>query len=142
MQDYVVGFPILPDRTGLALIWKNRPAWQIGRLNGIGGKVEIAENPRKAMDREATEEAGLAGLDWQPVCILTGGTFRVFFFAAFDERAHEAQSLTDEPVEFFPVSALWGLPLVPNLRVIIPLALDRSGIRKPIDLIDEYPVAT
>lgn len=138
---YAVGFPILADRTGVALIWKKRPTWQKGRLNGIGGKLEPGETPAQAMDREAAEEAGLGGLPWQVVARLTGvrGDFEVSFFAAFDDRAHEARSLTDEAVEFFPTSMLWDLPLVPNLRVILPLALDRSGIRKPLDLIDEFP---
>lgn len=141
MIPYTVGFPILPDRTGLALIWKQRPDWQRGRLNGIGGRIENGETPLECMDREASEEAGLPGLRWELVASLAAARagFHVHFFAAYDDRAHSALTMTDELVEFFPTSSLWGLPLVPNLRVIVPLALDQSGIRRPVHLIDESP---
>ena len=38
---------------------KRRPAWQAGRWNGVGGKVEPGEDIHTAMHREAAEEIGV-----------------------------------------------------------------------------------
>ena len=38
MTKYVVGFMFSPDKQFVALIRKNRPEWQAGKLNGIAGK--------------------------------------------------------------------------------------------------------
>ena len=137
MKRYVVGFPILPCRTGLSLIQKNRPDWQAGKWNGIGGKVEFGEKILDAMDREADEEAGLGGLKWALVCNITDSVngYSVDFFAAFDLRAHGCRSRTDERVEFWPTRAVWELPMVSsNVLVALTLALDTSGILKPVNM--------
>lgn len=42
------------------LIRKNRPQWQAGKMNGVGGKVEPGETPQGAAPRELFEETGLA----------------------------------------------------------------------------------
>ena len=39
MTEYVVGFMLSIDGEDVALIRKERPAWQKGRLNGIGGHI-------------------------------------------------------------------------------------------------------
>jgi hypothetical protein len=41
-QDYVVGFLFRNNLSEVALIKKDRPAWQAGHLNGIGGKLRRA----------------------------------------------------------------------------------------------------
>jgi ADP-ribose pyrophosphatase YjhB (NUDIX family) len=41
------------------LIRKKRPNWQLGYLNGVGGKVEKGESCETAMIREIYEEAGV-----------------------------------------------------------------------------------
>ena len=57
-QLYVLGFAFTTDGR-VALIQKKRPAWQAGRLNGIGGKVEGTEHSAAAMVREFREETGV-----------------------------------------------------------------------------------
>jgi 8-oxo-dGTP diphosphatase len=47
MQTYACGFLFSLDRTRVLLIRKRRPAWQAGRLNGVGGKIEPGETPAK-----------------------------------------------------------------------------------------------
>jgi len=37
VKRYVLGFCFGPSLTTVVLIKKNRPAWQAGRLNGVGG---------------------------------------------------------------------------------------------------------
>ncbi len=63
MKNYVLGFVFSPDLSEVYLIRKNRPEWQAGFLNGIGGKVEEGEAEEQAMAREAWEESGYDG-EW------------------------------------------------------------------------------
>lgn len=137
MKTYVVGFPFNRDFRNIILILKNRPAWQAGSLNGIGGKIEDGENSINAMVRECLEETGLeieARL-WRAVCVLTDTqlAWRVHFFYCATDRIYAYQSKTDEEVSLFPVdTVLRDRRLMPNLRVFIPLARDNSGIVKPL----------
>jgi hypothetical protein len=68
MTKYVVGLAF-DDEGRVALIEKNRPAWQRGLLNGIGGKIEGDEMPVETMIREADRKLAsvpdneLPGLD-------------------------------------------------------------------------------
>lgn len=68
-MKYVCG--ILLSKGKFTLIKKNRPEWQKGKLNGIGGKIKSfrsndsestfnqEENPKVAMAREFEEETGV-----------------------------------------------------------------------------------
>ena len=72
MKKYCVGFAFTPDLTQVALIRKNRPEWQAGSLNGIGGKLEIGELGIDAQVREFAEETGVetkAG-DWDHIGVM------------------------------------------------------------------------
>jgi 8-oxo-dGTP pyrophosphatase MutT (NUDIX family) len=59
---YVVGFLFSEDESRVLLVWKNRPAWQDGKLNGVGGKIEAGETPLQAMEREFKEETYFGAL--------------------------------------------------------------------------------
>jgi 8-oxo-dGTP diphosphatase len=59
LKRYVVGFAFAEDLRTVLLIRKNRPSWQTGRWNGVGGKVEPGEDYLSAMVREFREETGL-----------------------------------------------------------------------------------
>ncbi len=56
------------DRNTVVLIQKNRPTWQTGLWNGIGGKCLPHERPDLAMVREFREETGAEtrSQDWSP----------------------------------------------------------------------------
>jgi 8-oxo-dGTP diphosphatase len=138
---YVCGFLFSEDRQRVLLIRKNRPTFHAGLFNGVGGKVEILEAPREAMEREFGEEADVEGLDWQPVSVLRGDSWTVHFFAAFSDMIHNARTLTEEPVQIFPVRDLQDIALVKNAQVMITLALDQSGIIKPVVMHDSIPQA-
>lgn len=65
----VLGFMFNEDRTQVALILKQRPDWQAGLLNGVGGHVEGKEGTVPAMCREFKEETGYYTScdDWEMV---------------------------------------------------------------------------
>lgn len=124
MTKYVVGFMFSNDRQFVVLIRKNRPEWQAGKLNGIGGKIEDGETPRGAMVREFFEETGVqtSEKDWNMKGRIEGREFRVFILYTFSNQVFDIQSVTDEKVH------LWCSDPVPddvisNLRSIIPALL-------------------
>lgn len=133
MTGYVLGFAFNAGHVphpSVALIRKKRPRWQAGHLNGIGGHIEPGEHPIQAMEREFGEETGLLVPEenWQPFCIMRGGDWSVHCFRAFDIPLWELKTMTDE--EVYPLVSADRLPkdVLPNLRWLIPLALDRDEI--------------
>lgn len=62
-KEYVVGFCFDEAFDNVLLIRKNRPDWQKGYLNGIGGKIEDFDEyqfqPTSAMIREFKEETAV-----------------------------------------------------------------------------------
>ena len=106
IQHYVLGFMFDPTRERILLIRKNRPRWQAGKLNGIGGKVEPGESPVSAMVREFTEETGLQTQpsEWSHFAVLEGQDFRVWCFQAASEQMIQARTLTDEEVVLMPAA--------------------------------------
>ena len=125
-QKYACGFAFNKARTKVALIEKQRPAWQAGLWNGIGGHVEDGESPLGAQRREFAEEAGLFVHAWHCFAELTscvGPPWRVLFYYASDVPLDELRTLTDERVHAWRVDDLYHLSVVPNLRWLIPLAL-------------------
>lgn len=126
MTNYVVGLLFNKELSEVCLIRKNRPGWQAGKLNGVGGHVEDGESPAAAMTREFYEEAGIAIADWVPFARLDGGIgdgdWSVYmFYAISDESPH---TKTDEPVGMYPVNFLGSLTVMPNLRYFVPMGLN------------------
>jgi 8-oxo-dGTP pyrophosphatase MutT (NUDIX family) len=134
MQEYVAGFAFSEDLQNVLLIQKNKPEWQAGLLNRIGGKIEPNEGPLAAMIREFEEETGLKTSKWQNTVILTGKVWQVYFFRTKAKDLSKAKSLTDERVIPIPVHEIWNLDVIPNLRWLIPMQLDK--LRFPIQIFD------
>jgi 8-oxo-dGTP diphosphatase len=122
MTEYVAGFMFDTGTYTVALIQKQRPAWQKGRWNAIGGHIEAGESPREAVAREFEEETGVKNSDWKRFAVLEGGDFKVHFFVVLDDAVCRVNTLTDEQVNYYPLDLL-PYPLVPNLRWLIELAL-------------------
>jgi 8-oxo-dGTP diphosphatase len=59
ITNYVVAFLFTHNVEKVWLIQKQKPEWQKGCLNGIGGKIEEDETPMQAVIRELKEESGL-----------------------------------------------------------------------------------
>jgi 8-oxo-dGTP pyrophosphatase MutT (NUDIX family) len=115
------------------LILKNRPAWQEGFWNGIGGKVEGSEEPYQAAIREFKEETGVEEFFWVHYATVYGkepdreGTYEVYYYRALDTRAlSNVRWLTDEVVAIHRVDSL-PEKLVEHVNWMLPLALNRKG---------------
>ena len=131
---YVMGFAFNERRTSVMLIEKRHAENPrlIGRLNGIGGKVEAGERDIDAMCREFKEETGLVTAEdsWRAYGELVtdyGATVVLFRFISDKVLSIEGKGPTDEPVMNYPVDRLvahYFTRIMPNLAYLIPLALD------------------
>lgn len=133
-MEWTVGF--LFDRLAnrVLLIKKNRPEWQAGKLNGVGGKVEPGETPAQAMRREFREEAGLDIANWDHFMTLTFEAGDVHFYRAFvwPELFNQATAQTDEQLVTAFIDPFQQSRAIPNLRWIIPLAVHSHDRYEPI----------
>jgi 8-oxo-dGTP diphosphatase len=126
---YVAGFLISDDAKHVALIQKQRPDWQRGRLNGIGGHIESDETPAEAMNREFFEETGANVTTWKPFCTLLGPTWRVEWFK--DVGSRKLKNMTDEHVSWVAVNKVLSgrANVIPNVRWLLLLALDKNNVK-------------
>jgi len=134
MIEYVIGY-LFDGKGNVALINKKRPSWQVGRINGIGGHIEIGETPEIAMVREFKEEAGCDGLDWRKFCVVKGNEYKLHLFSAHSFFA-DIESKTDEKVGWYQVNHL-PINILPNLTWMIPMANYRLPIMA--EVIHESP---
>lgn len=126
---YVLGFLFRENRTSLVLIRKEKPRWQAGLLNGIGGKIEGDESEYDAMVREFREETGVdtSKSGWRQFCEMSGDGFVVYCFKALDSDAWEkAASEETELVEKHHPDQLNQQDCISNLLWLVELALDEN----------------
>lgn len=144
MANYVLGFAFDLDGTSVALIHKSHPEWQAGRWNGIGGSVEVGEQPLAAMVREFEEETGIQTdpVQWRKVGIMRSapredgsrGGWLVHVYTMTEALRGRLVSRTEEHVGMFSVDPL-GLVVAPggvleNIPALIQLCRiqkDHSG---------------
>jgi len=129
--EYVVGFMFSERLQTVLLIRKTKPAWQAGKLNGVGGKIEAGELAIDAMIREFEEETGLRYRSWLP---FHRERFRsgavVHFFAAASLEIDKARSTTEEEVALVSVDRLPS-SVIYNLHYLVPMA--RTLLLESID---------
>lgn len=127
MIKYVCGFLFHPSLDTVALILKNKPAWQKGKFNGIGGKIEPGETPKEAMEREFKEEAGVV-IDkslWFPLCQVGDDTYTVDFLYAVSGAISEVKTMEEEKVITMAINDMHNWKLIDNLHWLIPLCIDK-----------------
>ena len=134
VQEYVCGFLFNTAGTRVALILKNRPEWQMGNYNGIGGHVEPGELPEDAIRREFKEETGVDVENWGLFYTGVYGHYkkqnaenpeaRVYFYKAFNDTIENVRTIEDEVVTVWNVDDAPRIGVIPNLKWLIPLALD------------------
>lgn len=132
-QEYVAGFLFDPTQEFVVLVRKNKPEWQKGLLNGVGGKIEVGESAHEAMQREFKEEATADIIDWtlfRTEVFTKGSGAVVHFFYATATKAqwHTVKSAEEEQLlicivrEARPGSKefIYNLPyLLPMARVLM-----------------------
>lgn len=129
MITYCLGFAFTDYDNFVVLIKKNKPAWQKGLLNGVGGRVEDGECCNVAMAREFEEETGVKTLecDWTRFTEMKFADVLVYCFAIRLPRHNQnVASPTDEYVALFSIYDVRNHPkVIPNLRWLVPMALHR-----------------
>lgn len=125
----VVGFMFNENETDVLLIVKNKPSWQFGKLNGIGGKVEAGETYGRAMCRKFQEETGIGWGDWNYVITMGGDDWEVQVFTAKSDAVFEFKQMEDEEVCLIPINDLDNYFHLSNLRWLIPMCLDANDNR-------------
>lgn len=111
------------------LIRKNRPAWQAGKWNGIGGKIEPGETPAQAMRREAREECGVDTDGWVEFCefrqVNQGTEYTVTCFLLCNSiLLDSAKQTTDEEIRWTVTQTLFP-DCMPNVKLLVTMALNR-----------------
>ena len=120
MDKMVVGFPFY-DFDFVYLIRKNKPEWQAGKLNGIGGHIEEGETALDAMIRECFEETGAYVTDWTHVCVMKGDDFYLDVFTTQLENDVKMESKTDENIVRCRIHRLCFEHTIPNTRFLVPM---------------------
>lgn len=132
MKRYVVGFMFDDEMRNVCMIRKNRPDWQAGLLNGVGGRIELFESSIEAMKREFREETGVCTIaeSWEHVCTLRFPYAEIEFFAAkstyFFSRA---ETKTDEEIVKVPLIHFCSYNHVENIPHLINLSIQRLSDR-------------
>lgn len=139
MQTYVLGFAFSQNGDSVVLIKKNKPEWQKGKFNGVGGKVENMEAPNVAMSREFKEETGVSITynslcdpiqlpdRWMRFAKLIGDNYEMHCYRCFTDKIYDAETVEEERVIKVTVDyALSKMALIPSLKVLLPMALDTN----------------
>lgn len=117
VKQYTLGFLFRGDK--VLLIQKNRPDWQKGKWNGVGGHIEHGETADYAMKREFKEEAD-ATPNWEWFCSMVFNKAVVHCFRSF--TVVDVKTMTDERLFWWEVNDL-PKNVIPNLNWLIPMAL-------------------
>lgn len=127
-STYVVGFMFDSRAKYVVLIRKEKPAWQQGLYNGVGGKIEASESGHEAMAREFEEETGLKTYEsnWRKYGKMTGVDWECELFYVVDDRLTNVHTTTAEQVSVVKVDDIMDgqIATISNLPWLISMAID------------------
>lgn len=138
MIEYSLGFLFNEEKTSVILIQKEKPQWQAGLLNGIGGKMEPVDEgdngdretaSLNGMVREFYEETGVTTKKWKwrPFAKMYGDDWVVYCFCQFDTEAWSSvRTLTSELIVPVRLAELSIHKTLSNIPWLIPMALDEN----------------
>ena len=112
----------------------------MGRLNGVGGKIEVNEESVDCIVREVLEETGVKTEkeSWTYFGEIKSDDWRVDLYTLiYLENSKDFFTATDEKVEWFRVDDLPN-NILKNLNWIIPLAMDRLNNKELKSCLVEY----
>lgn len=154
-KEYVLGFAFTVDKSKVVLIEKQKPDWQKGKFNGVGGKIDQwveetkstfrhIETSYEAMIREFKEETSVTVTNWQHFATMTfnndimGGGAKVHCFRAFTDLVKECITTEEEQIFLLPTINVLNtseIPIIKNLLILIPMALDKDFRFSELDII-------
>lgn len=146
-KRYVLGFMFDEKFERVALIRKNRPAWQAGKLNGVGGHIEMGEGIFQAVAREFKEETGYQTKldDWTYFAHMHGnnaeGHFTIDIFATVGPL-EELKDMTDERLALKQIRlvTIQDDEAVENIPWLVGLAHDVLKDGRPKFVEVRYPL--
>lgn len=125
MSEYVIILPIISGTKDILLVTKAKPEWQKGKLNLLGGKVELNETPTQAAIRELYEESGIEIFHAVKCGEIRSKPSLIHCFYADLGRVNITIKPRPEEIEQFNFynwdSVKYDHRLIPNLKIIIPL---------------------
>lgn len=136
-MKYVVGFAFWRNSV-LLLLKKKGPSYVVGKLNGVGGKIDGDETIIAAMVREFSEETGVDTWPsaWEHVATMYGNAnegndYELNILYNYlpditDFSAIKNPEATGEELSWIPLDKFEEYATVENLRWLIPLTLDRT----------------
>lgn len=127
IKQYVLIGIFSRDLQEVMLVLKDRPDWQKGRLNLVGGKIEENEISYDAAMREMHEETGL----YCNIVLngkIIGDDFEVFCYSGISDKKEISQGIGEtESVAWYSLpDILSDSRLIENLKTIIPAMLNNS----------------
>jgi len=110
----------------VALIRKDRPDWQAGLFNFIGGKVNDGEAPWDAAIRECLEEADLTvtGLEHRETFTAWPAKVKVHLYYGICQNPVLLPQLTSERPMWVPLQFVDNYPLICDIRSIVKVLGD------------------
>ncbi len=116
-------------------IWANK-------YNGVGGHVEAHEDVATSAKREIAEETGLTIPD-VALCgivnITTGENQGIIMFVYRAEATTRTTVASEEgALSWIPIAEIDNYPLVEDLKIIIPKALEPTRPQRPFSAIYTY----
>lgn len=128
-QDYVLGLAMSKDQSKIVLIKKTRPAWQAGKFNAIGGKIDAGEDSITAMCREFLEETGIETKvdEWHHFMNIVGKDGTVFCYRLFDDKILQARTMEDQEIVVADTDLNWlKQTAMSNIPWLIGIAVDEA----------------
>lgn len=142
MKNYVVGF--ITDGKRVLLIKKNRPDFQKGLYNGVGGLILENETPLDAIIRKTKSETGLEINDWIKLDTFpypeTETTLHLFQATVSKKFIKHYRTTTDEIVRLFKIEEL-PFNIFPDVSYICKRRLIKQKEQKALyqfSYLDEF----
>jgi 8-oxo-dGTP diphosphatase len=128
MKKYCLGFMFNEKETDVLLIEKQKPFWQKGKFNGLGGEIEGNETSNDAMSREFKEESGIDTNtdEWKYVIAMSRQDWRVDVFTCKSDNVFDFKTKTNESVNLIPLLELDKYDIIYNLHWLIQMCLERD----------------
>lgn len=126
IKEYVVTFLFTTNMDEVWMVEKQKPDWQKGCLNGIGGKIEKDELPVEAAIRELKEEAGVDKMNLWELGYMFGTNndssgFKVWVFTGVTDL--ELKTMETEQILLKKINEIKDFAHIENVPMLIEACL-------------------